>query len=178
MLQLECGGMEGPVSKSQGMQMGNVGEIWFNIISRVPQAWSKGHTTSQLQGCCGLYAEGFTLSGSHWDPTEPRQPRYMDGTHSGNSVCHQHRPGWGQQGYIHGHGDPHSGENGSWEPPHCSQSPRVHHRGHQLPPLWKQRQMATLKQSNYGGSCQCWLRLCKFIVSVSFRNYYSSCGFT
>ena len=54
----------------------------------------------------------------------------------------------------------------------------THHGGHHQPLFREQRQMASLKQSNYGSSHQHGLRLCKFIVSVSIRNYYTSCGFT
>ena len=79
MLQPECGGKEGLTLKSQGMQVSHVGEVWFDIITRVPQAQTKGCTASKLQGGCGLPAEGFTLSSSHWAPQEPSQPDTLMG---------------------------------------------------------------------------------------------------
>ena len=112
------------------------------------------------------------------DPPRNKVARYMDGTHSGNNVCYLHRSGWGHWGYIHGHC--HCLSGGEWPlgiPAWWLTSKGPPWRT-SLTSVMEQRQVATLKQSNYGGSHQHGLRLCKFIVSASVRNYYSSCGFT
>ena len=129
MLQPECRGKEGPASKGWGMQVGCTGEVRFDI-ARVPQAQTRDHTTSRLQGGYSLTAEGLILSSSHWGPCRNKAARCVDETHSGNYACYPHSPGWGHQGYIHGHSDHLGGESGPWEPLHGGQPPRTHHGGY------------------------------------------------
>ena len=89
------------------------------------------------QASRGLWpaAEKFTLSGSHWGFLRTKVARYINGTHSGNSVCYPNSPGQGHWGYMHGHGNHLGGESGLWEPPHGSQSPRTYCGGHYWPLL-------------------------------------------